>query len=162
MFRVNKYVLLAIFLSFFIFMFHYIEIFEIFNRASYFSDSENYYKASLKFPPDEYDAYYFVYTLSLIRVLSSYGTALFFLFLTYSGLILLFFQKFQLNKFNLIFLFHPFIIFIFARGLKESLIMIVFVLLMRLYNFEKSIFSLNIIIIICVSFFFEGLKPMGL
>jgi hypothetical protein len=160
--KINKYLIAAVFISFLAFIFHYIEIFEVLKRSSYFSDSENYYKASSKFPPDEYDAYYFVYILSIIRAISSYKTALIFLLLTYSGLILLFFQKFQLKRFNLLFLFHPFIIFLFARGLKETVIMIIFLLLMRLYNFEKLISFFNIIIIISLSYVFDGLKPMGL
>jgi hypothetical protein len=159
--KVNKYLLVAIIISFFVFIFHYIEIFEIYKRPSYFSDSENYFKASSKFPPNEYDAYNFVYVLSFLRAISSYKAALAFFFLTYSVTLILFYRKFQLDKYNLLFLFHPFIIFLFARGLKESIIMILFLIFMRLYNFKNIITLLNIIVIILFSYIFLGLKPMG-
>lgn len=160
-YKLNKYLILSIILAFLLFAFHYIEIFEIFNRLSYFSDSENYYKASSRFPPNEYDAYNFVYILAFFRTISSYKVALVLFFLIYSSIILLFFRKFQLVKYNLLFLFHPFIVFLFARGLKESIIMILFLFFMRLYNFEKFITLINIIIILCFSYIFDGLKPMG-
>jgi hypothetical protein len=160
-YKINKYLLLSISLAFIFFIFHYIEIFEIYNRQSYFSDSENYYKASSNFPPAEYDAYYFVYVLSFLRSIFSYKGAIIIFFAAYIILILLLFRKFQFVKHNLLFLFHPFIIFIFARGLKESFIMILFLIFMRFFDFKKYFYLINFFIIVVFSYIFYGLKPMG-
>ena len=160
-FKLNKYLVVAILFAFIFFIFHYIEIFEIYNRQSYFSDSENYFKASSKFPPADYDAYYFVYILSFLRSMFSYKGALIIFFVIYIILVLLLFRKFHLDKYNLLFLFHPFIIFIFARGLKESLIMILFMIFMRLFNFKKLFVPINFFVVLVFSYIFYGLKPMG-
>ena len=159
--KINKYLPVCLYFTMLIFGLYFIEIFFFFNRNSYFSDSENYYLASSAFPPKPYDSYVYVYILSFLRSVLSYKLSLIFFISIYSALILFWFRSLKLKSLNLLFLFHPFILFTFVRGLKEIAIIILFLIFSRFYNANKVFTILNFSLVIFFSLLLDGLKPLG-
>ena len=159
--KANKYLLVCLYFTILIFVLYFFEIFLVFNRDSYFSDSENYYLASSVFPPNNYDSFVYVYLLSFFRSVLSYKLTLILFISIYLSLTLFWFRSLKLKNINLLFLFHPFIIFIFARGLKEIAIIIFFLVFFRFYNHNKVFSILNFSLVICFSLLLDGLKPLG-
>lgn len=144
----NKRILVFIFFNtifILLFLLHFYEVFITLNEDSYFSDSRSYYNASQYFPPSYNDGYSFVLALAFLKKLIGYKGAILLFFLIYLIMTYKLVKVFKINTANFILLYHPFIAFVFVRGLKEILLIfffgLSFILLKRLSLYRFSITS---------------------
>lgn len=135
-------------------VFSFLEL-EALNRNSYYSDAETYYKSSSIKPEKNIDGYLYVRYLYQTRSMIGYSGAKLFLFVIFLLLGLSIIKQ-NSNKILLsLIIFHPFILFMFIRGMKESLMAVMF--LIFVIFFKKS----KILSVAFLSVGYYYLRPFG-
>lgn len=135
------------------------DIFIIQNQPSYYSDGRYYFLLSQEFPPKYGNGYTFILILSFCNLLIGYNNTLFLFIIIYLIFSLWLIKSLKLRLINFLLLFHPFIAFVFVRGLKEMILFFLlgfFLLALKKINLIKSSFLSGI--------YFQPmafLKPLG-
>lgn len=135
-------------------MFSFLEL-KALNRDSYYSDAESYYKLSSIKPEKNIDGYLYVRYLYETRTTIGYVGAKFILFVIFVILGINIILQNSNKILLLLMIFHPFILFVFIRGMKESLMAVIFLIFLKI--FKRS--QLLSVAFISVTYFY--LRPFG-
>jgi len=135
-------------------IFSYLELY-LLDRDSYYSDAESYYNNSAFYPHENADGYLYVLYLFYTRQIFGYAGAKFILLIAYLILGLKLIIKRSNTILLSLFFFHPFILFLFIRGMKESLMAVIFLIFIT--GFKR--FEMLSISLLAVGFYLT--RPFG-
>jgi hypothetical protein len=145
-----------------IFVLSFFEL-ESLGRKCYYSDSEYYYEMFVSDVPwHNCDGALYIAVLRVLGSLfNSYIFAKCFLFCVYMALVLFLYQRFSRhNVLFLLYMLHPFCVFSFIRGMKESVIMISYLIAAIVFKMSKSA-VIWLVTIVSLATGMAYLRPVG-